>query len=65
MKTEMMNLWNMWKMEKQGLLDKLRKVEEELVMLKGENKQLKKLLVEPDRLEGGGEGSIDQASSLC
>ena len=33
---------SMWEMKRQGLLDKLRKVEEELVMVKDGNKQVMK-----------------------
>ena len=53
---EMTSMKSMWEMDRQGLLDKLRKVEEELVMVKDESKQIKKLLVKSDRVDGGGEG---------
>ena len=53
---EMMSMKSMWEIERQRLLDKLRKVEEELVMVRDENKQCKQLLVERDFLEGGGDG---------
>ena len=40
----------------QRLLDKLRKVEEELVMVKDESKQLMKMMMQSESVEGGGEG---------
>ena len=53
---EVISMKSMWEMERQGLLVKLRKVEEELVMVKEENKQLMKMKIQADSLEGGGEG---------
>ena len=54
--TEMISMKSMQEKERQGLLDKLRKVEEELIMVKDENKQLMKMMMQADCLEGGGEG---------
>ena len=41
---EVISMKSEWEMERQGLLEKLRKVEEELVMVKDENK-LKMMIV--------------------
>jgi hypothetical protein len=54
--TEMMSMKSMWEMERNGLQDKLRKVEEELVMVKDESKQLMKMFMQYESVEGGGEG---------
>ena len=53
---EVISMKSMWEMERQGLMDKLRKVEEELVMVKDGNKQvMKKKMIQSDSLDRGGE----------
>ena len=52
---EVISMKSEWEMERQGLLDKLRKVEEGLVMVKDENKQVMKMMMQADCPEDGGE----------
>lgn len=59
---EVISTKSVWEMGRQSLLDKLRKVEEELVLVKDENNLLVKLVMQADIYHGSQEGGGEESS---